>query len=143
MRKFRLLLYLCTSNGIKCQITELLLYFERYSSTKSSDMPFIVFLLASVAQNAQMNRLGKLVCVGLSRECSNRTKRVALHWIPQRCSQQSGDWEQKLEKGISAWSLFYQHKQPLQEWLQIADNVMAEEDDDSANLIKKHKVQLH
>ena len=62
----------------------------------------------------------------------------------QNCVTAAKDWEKKLEGLARLWKSLIQRQQQLDEWLDTAQAVIDDNEDDTESLIRKHKVSwLH
>lgn len=53
------------------------------------------------------------------------------------------EWEKTLENIVRLWRSLLQRQQQLEEWLENAQAVIEDREDDSESLIRKHKVSQH
>ncbi|XP_025103982.1 nesprin-1-like isoform X4 [Pomacea canaliculata] len=58
----------------------------------------------------------------------------------QDCITLAKEWEKKLESILRLWRSFLQRQQHLGEWLDTAQTVIDDREDDTESLIRKHKV---
>lgn len=57
----------------------------------------------------------------------------------QNCITAAKDWEKKLENLSRLWKVYSQKEQALVAWLQQAETVIKDNEDDTDSLIRKHK----
>lgn len=61
--------------------------------------------------------------------------------VVQDCITLAKEWEKKLESILRLWRSFLQRQQHLGEWLDTAQTVIDDREDDTESLIRKHKVK--